>query len=177
MSSIVSNGPSKLNTYFMKTIVAIPCCILLTILFSMMLGTQIHAQNSSTGDQLIAPYLLNPVNFSSCDSLCTFSWTSSGNKVSYELWISDNSGFGECKQFVTRDTTFTWLTGVPTNQYKYCKVRAWKSGKVYSAWSPVVAFVHGTLIQNNFNIYRTGGCNGDCSHCNHPCGRRPVPKD
>lgn len=168
--------PLKIKRLLMKTIFAIPCCILLTFICCMMSSTRTHAQDEVPIDPLIAPYILNPVNFSICDSLLTFSWTSSGDKVSYELWISDNNGFEVCKQFVTKDTTFTWLSGVSNNQYKYCKVRAWKTGKIYSDWSPVVAVFHGVVPQINIELYQGGGCHGDCSRCSHPCGRRPMPK-
>ncbi|HBX52642.1 MAG: hypothetical protein A2309_11730 [Bacteroidetes bacterium RIFOXYB2_FULL_35_7] len=142
--------------------------------------TSKYQNNKTELDKNIpVPLVLSPaVNFVA-DSICTFTWTNSGKKIKYELWVSDNLNFNSCKQYIVKDTTFTCFLGAETNDYKYCKVRAWKKSKLYSEWSAVVAFAHGEIFkefQQEIKI-SPGGCNGNCANCKHPCGRRRLPKN
>ncbi len=162
----------------MKTFFLLPVWIFVALTFNV--GIQSHNSIPPSTDASIvpAPVILSPVNNSTCDTVCNFIWTSSGSKLKYELWVSDINTFEVSKRFVTTDTTFSCPMGAVTNQYKYCKVRAWKSSESYSVWSSTITLIHGDAPENiKLDPYyqRGGGCTGRCGDCPHPCGRRPMP--
>ncbi len=154
--------------------------ISLFIVFSLFNNTILHAKTNAQiyikKDSIAVPLLISPISYAACDSTCSFSWTSSGKKITYELLIADNNNFNNSKNIVTKDTTIVCNLGNKSNYYKYCKVRAWKNNKNYSAWSLVVIIIHAdnSLIIQPEKLYQ-GGCHGNCGNCNHPCGRR-FPK-
>jgi hypothetical protein len=158
----------------MKTILFISLFTIISALSGSLTESKTNSQLPGESEIPI-PVIMTPLNYTSCDSTCNFSWTSSGKNITYELLISESSSFVTNKSYTTIDTTLLCPLGAKTNNYKYCKVRAWKNSKTYSDWSPLVTFYHGSssLIYNPDLIKISGGCQGNCGNCKHPCGRRP----
>ncbi len=99
-----------------------------------------------------------------------FTWTRTGKKHVYELMTAKNPDFSDGIRYACTDTTFK-INFNEDNTVIYWKVRAFKNKKTFSEWSPAFTFYVGLQpVQIN-----TGGCNRDCAHCKHPCGRRRAP--
>lgn len=133
----------------------------------------INGKGNVLDTKIKVPQIITPIQNSIVDSVCQFIWTSSGSRITYELWISDDVNFQQSKQFLVKDTVFTCSLGAETNSYKYCKVRSWNKSKKYSNWSSVITLSHGEIFkQYKEEIIYQRRCDGNCGNCKNPCGRR-----
>jgi hypothetical protein len=101
-----------------------------------------------------------------------FTWTRTGKKNVYELMTARNPDFSDGVRYACSDTTFR-INFTEDNAAIYWKVRAFKNKKTFSEWSSVFTFYVGIQPVEINNV----GCNHDCAHCKHPCGRRAPDYD
>ena len=120
---------------------------------------------------MFPPMLFSPVSGVSIQKgEIQFEWYRTDRKHVYEIMIARKPDFSDGKRFACKDTVFKHLIN-DENIAVYWKVRAFKNKKTYSEWSSIYMFYVGLQPA----IINSGGCNRDCSHCKHPCGRRPPP--
>jgi hypothetical protein len=145
--------------------------ISLFLIISLITGSFTHEsiKHKTLGSTLQAPVFISPVDNSSCETSCTFSWTSSGTIAIYEIWIADNVNFKNCEKYVTHETSYDYIPQFSNGIKKYTKVRAWNGPKSYSNWSNIISTTFGSP---DLQLIRQGGCNGNCANCPNPCGRR-----
>lgn len=160
----------------MKTLSIIPFLFVISVALNFLSTKQVGV-NSNTSGIVTPPEIFSPTPNSIIEDECSFLWTMPGDNLVYELWVSDNINFNNCERYVTRDTYYNCSLGKATNQYKYAKVRAWRSIYSYSEWSTVIVISH-SEIAVPVDIIGPSGCSGNCANCPNPCGgRRRVPTD
>lgn len=130
------------------------------------LGLIIHSEPAPE-----APTVISPNDFfTTSESTVLFLWNQSGDEITYEITYAWDNGFSNAQSTTTIDTAIYISFPVAKSTPLFWKIRSIaKSGQV-SEWSPVHSFsfvMQPALYQH--------GCNGNCSQCTHPCGRRPHP--
>jgi len=158
----------------MKTILIFPLFLFIAI-FSNSNKENIPFAFHTDEEIIPAPIIVYPYNNSYCDSVCTFKWTSSGKNLKYELLIADNISFYNSNVVIAKDTSVVYKFESKTVKVLYCKVRAWKSAKLFSNWSNTVTFTNNLSFElKNTDLIKSSGCKGNCGSCNHPCGKRKL---
>lgn len=127
-------------------------------------------------EKIQAPQILTPQPMQELSGPdCLLSWTSSAGADKYEVWVSDSKGFENCGQFVVTDTFHHYTTPHSNRCGYYWKVRAWKTNSSFSDFSEIGVFYASNPAVEIQLLPPPHGCNGNCSNCRNPCGRRPSP--
>lgn len=102
----------------------------------------------------------------------SFSWSACPGAVRYRIETSQLADFTIINALECIDTISIQSISLMSAPNMFWRVRSEMNDTVYSGWSEVNQF---TVQQAVVIPPPYGGCNGDCSHCTHPCGRRPPP--
>jgi len=126
-----------------------------------------------------SPKIIAPLNdFSTYENIIYLKWTSVTHCKTYEILTSRKADFSDSTvTYQSSDTLFAFNGEGLMRGVVFWKVRSLQENNEYSAWSNVSRF---TLL-GRINTDRTPDdvivrpCNGDCGHCQNPCGRRKAP--
>lgn len=123
-----------------------------------------------------SPQILTPISgYSTYENFVVLQWTSVAASEKYEILISRNINFSDSSSIFTTDTAYRFEGGDLNRGVVFWKVRSVQKNNKFSSWSNYSNF--NLLGKINVEIQENirHSCNGDCSHCPNPCGRRPSP--
>ncbi|GAB4296668.1 MAG: hypothetical protein Kow0068_21040 [Marinilabiliales bacterium] len=140
----------------------------LSIALVLIFTNPVNDFNATNDNKIKAPQIISPVNNQYfLNDTCQFMWTSCGENVKYEVWLSKLYNFQSVSKATSKDTLLKKVFSQTEYGTYYWKVRAFNN-KIHGEWSQIYCFHVGEIQQNNY--YH--GCSGNCATCPHPCGRR-----
>lgn len=106
----------------------------------------------------------------SSSSTIAFSWNSAGDSLRYEIRYALNPEFNDATLLSVGMTSAEISLGVLVSTLYYWQIRSIAPDSTTSVWTTARTFTLNPQVQ-----VQQWRCNGDCSHCPNPCGRRPNP--
>ncbi len=176
---------SMLQTFLKRLFPALMIVGVATVVVILVSSRAPMAQASSAQPHLITelifeeeplpdtPKVIAPSDFfSTSETTVLFAWNRIDTGVTYEINYAWDAGFSTSQSTTTIDTAIYISFPVAGSAPLFWKIRSIsKSGQV-SGWSSVHSF---SFVMQPVLYQR--GCNGNCSQCTHPCGRRPYPTE